>query len=240
VGPETRRAIDAAAEGRQLTSAQRALLREAARDGKIPEASRVAMLRALQDDAIEKRQLAALSNANGGWAPMPGPAPGSGGGSFDPPPAPPTPPTPAEPTPIVVQTPPVVVYTAPPVVTPDPAVGSNPGTPTPTPPPAEPVAAASPAAADPPPADTGTVGLVLIEAPTGPAAASGLKQNDLILTVGGVKTGSVEELRAAVRTSAGRPVEVVYLDGVTGAERRVAVSPQNGLIGVTVDPARLN
>jgi hypothetical protein len=56
----------------------------------------------------------------------------------------------------------------------------------------------------------------------------------VILSFGGVRTRTFEELRDAVRQADG-PVQAVFVNGENGQTEYVTVAPQQGRIGVTCE-----
>lgn len=127
-------------------------------------------------------------------------------------------PQPVYPVPVVVEPAPVVVPVQPaPVATPAQAEQVQP-------------------AQGPPPADATPYGLVVGDTPTGPAAAAGLKANDLIVSVAGVRVQSPADLQAVLDQNDGRAVAVKYLDGETGAERQTQLTSRDGQFGAKVAP----
>jgi membrane-associated protease RseP (regulator of RpoE activity) len=227
VNPPTRTAIDAALAGRLLTQSQRQDLENASRDTTLPAASRAALSSALQEDAQERRRL------NGPVGPSPlipvpvfpiGPPPPAPVVIF---PSDPAPIYPAAPTPVYPVAP-APVYP----VTPAPVEPVAPA-------PIDPVAPATPAEPAAPPAPPAEYGLVVVGGPEGAAAAAGLRANDLILSVGGARTRSTADLRAAVTRAGAEVVVLVYLDGTTGEERQARVSFPTGRFGADVEPVQL-
>jgi putative serine protease PepD len=79
-------------------------------------------------------------------------------------------------------------------------------------------------------------GGVLIRSVTrgGVADAAGLRAGDVILSFGGVRTRSFEDLRAAVQQADGE-VKVVFINGENGETEYLTLVPADGRIGVTCE-----
>jgi S1-C subfamily serine protease len=78
-------------------------------------------------------------------------------------------------------------------------------------------------------------GVFLLVVKRGTAAdQAGLRAGDVILSFGGVRTRTFEELQDAVR-QAGGPVQVVFVNGENGQIEYSTVVPQEGRIGVTCE-----
>ncbi len=79
-------------------------------------------------------------------------------------------------------------------------------------------------------------GGVLLRAVEEGAAAeqAGLQVGDVILSFGGVRTHTFEDLQAAVQR-AGGPVKVVFINGENGETEYLMVDPEDGRIGVTCE-----
>ena len=67
----------------------------------------------------------------------------------------------------------------------------------------------------------------------GPAAAAGLQVGDIILTVGGERVQTLDELRTATGSAAAE--EVVYIRASTGVTEAATVAPRGGLLGVRIE-----
>lgn len=73
----------------------------------------------------------------------------------------------------------------------------------------------------------------------GVALKAGLRAGDVILGVGTTRVTSFEELVAEL-TKAKGPVEIVIINGRTGKDEKISLTPVAGKIGVTVDPLVLD
>ena len=69
--------------------------------------------------------------------------------------------------------------------------------------------------------------------PAGPGAAAGLQVGDVILTVGGERVQTLDDLRAA--TAPNVSTDLVFLRSATGQTEEATATPQGGLLGVTVE-----
>jgi hypothetical protein len=87
---------------------------------------------------------------------------------------------------------------------------------------------------------SGVYGVMLTATPEGAAAAANLKTNDVIITFGGFRTASPDELDAATGRFAGQRAVAVFLDGETGEEKSVFMTPAaDGSIGASVQQVRV-
>jgi hypothetical protein len=87
---------------------------------------------------------------------------------------------------------------------------------------------------------SGVFGVMLTQTPEGAAAVARLKTNDVIMSFGGLRTESPEDLDAATSKFAGQKVIAVVLDGSTGEEKPVFVTPAaDGTIGATVQQVKV-
>ncbi len=90
------------------------------------------------------------------------------------------------------------------------------------------------------PVPNAVFGVMLTKTPDGAAAAAKLKTNDVIMSVGGVRTQTPEDLDAATAKFAGQKVIAVILDGATGEEKPVFVTPAvDGSFGATVQQVQV-
>jgi membrane-associated protease RseP (regulator of RpoE activity) len=79
--------------------------------------------------------------------------------------------------------------------------------------------------------------LITEETRTGPASAAGMRVNDIILNVGGMRTQTFDQLANALATVG--PVEVVFFNSESKQTEKTMVTPVNGRIGVTAQPVEV-
>jgi hypothetical protein len=73
-----------------------------------------------------------------------------------------------------------------------------------------------------------------------PASAAGMKANDVIMSLGGLRTEKREDMVAAARKFAGQEVSAIILDGATGDKKAVIITPTaEGKLGVIVQQVRV-
>jgi hypothetical protein len=76
-------------------------------------------------------------------------------------------------------------------------------------------------------------GVVLTTVLDGAAATAKLKQNDVVMSLGGMRTESPDDLAVASKKFAGQKVTAVILDGETGEEQQVSITPSpEGTLGI--------
>lgn len=76
--------------------------------------------------------------------------------------------------------------------------------------------------------------------PSGAAASAKLKANDVILSLGGLRTEKPDDLYQAAKKFAGQKVEALILDGTTGEERTIAITPAaDGSLGAEFQQVRV-
>jgi S1-C subfamily serine protease len=82
-------------------------------------------------------------------------------------------------------------------------------------------------------------GVEISEVDDGPAAEAGLQKGDVILSLGGVATPTIDDLREALG-NAEQEAEVVYIDGETGECATKVVAPKEGRIGAVVEAMQVD
>ncbi len=80
--------------------------------------------------------------------------------------------------------------------------------------------------------------LITEESRTGPASHAGIRVNDIILSVGGQRTQSFEQLASALALANGA-VEVAFYNSESKQVEKTLVTPINGRIGIATEPVEI-
>ena len=82
---------------------------------------------------------------------------------------------------------------------------------------------------------SGEWGLEVTDITDGPAKAADLRKGDIILGVGDTRTQTLSELQSALAATRGQ-VELVFINGQSKNVEKLPIMPNNGKIGVAVQP----
>ena len=80
--------------------------------------------------------------------------------------------------------------------------------------------------------------LITEQSRTGPASQAGMRVKDIILSVGGRRVQSFDQLAGALALADG-PVEVVFYNSETQQTEKTLVTPVNGRIGIATEPVAI-